>query len=59
MSVLKGAIKKNFFKPEDIEVYTSESEEEDFSESEEMDRVKERKNKRKNWKRKGKNVYKS
>lgn len=48
MSVLKGAIKKNFFKPEDIEVYTSESEEEDFSESEEMDRVKERKNKRKN-----------
>ena len=59
MSVLKGAIKKNFFKPEDIEVYTSESEEEDFSESEEMDRIKERKNKRKNRKRKGKNVYKS
>lgn len=40
MSVLKGAIKKNFFKPEDIDVYTSESEEEDFSESEEMEKVK-------------------
>jgi len=51
MSVLKGAIKKNFFKPEEIEVYTSESEEEDFSESEEMDKIKDRKRKRKNRKR--------
>jgi len=40
MSVLKGAIKKNFFKPEEFEIYTSDSEEEENSDSEENEKSK-------------------